>query len=55
MMLGMTYMYHGRRDFGLELVRRCLRNFRDNGTVWDQPNIIRGNTGKTQLRRRLLP
>ena len=23
MMLGMTYMYHGRKDFGLELVRRC--------------------------------
>ena len=46
MMLGMTYMYHGRKDFGLELVRRCLGNFRDNGTVWDQPNIIRGDTGK---------
>ena len=24
MMLGMTYMYHGRKEFGLELVRRCM-------------------------------
>ena len=46
MILGMTYMYHGQKDFGLELIRRCLSNFRENGTVWDQPNIIRGDTGK---------
>ena len=55
MMLGMTYMYHGRRDFGLELVRRFFHNVVcEGGTTWDQPNIIRGNTGKAQLWRRLL-
>ncbi len=47
MMLGMTYMYHGRRDFGLELVRRFFHNVVcEAGTTWDQPNILRGNTGK---------
>jgi uncharacterized protein (DUF608 family) len=39
-------MYNGQKDLGLELTRRCLYNFCENGTVWDQPNIIRGDTGK---------
>ncbi len=46
MMLAMTYMYHGRKDFGLELTRRCLGNIVcEQGTTWDMPNIIRGDTG----------
>ena len=46
-MLGMTYMYNGRKDFGLELVRRCMSNIVcEQCTTWDMPNIIRGDTGK---------
>ena len=44
-MLAMTYMYAGEREFGLELARRCVRALIDNGGEWDQPNMIRGDTG----------
>ncbi len=43
-MLAMTYMYYGQREFGLELARKvwhnivCLR-----GYTWDMPNIMRGD------------
>ncbi len=46
LMLGMTYMYEGEREFGLELCRRCWANIAENGLTWDQPNIIRGDTGE---------
>ena len=47
MMLGMTYMYNGRKELGLELARRCMNNIVcEQGSTWDQPNIVRGNTGK---------
>ncbi|HIQ04375.1 MAG TPA: hypothetical protein EYH31_01620, partial [Anaerolineae bacterium] len=45
-MLGMTYMYEGEKEFGLELCRRCWANIVQNGMAWDQPNIIRGDTGE---------
>ena len=45
-MLGMTYMYAGERDFGLELIRRCMHDITINAlTCWNQPNLIRGDTG----------
>ena len=47
MMLGMTYMYNGQKELGLELTRRCLNNIVcEQGTTWDMPNIILGDTGK---------
>jgi uncharacterized protein (DUF608 family) len=46
-MLGMTYMYEGEVEFGLELCRRCWENIvLRNGMCWDQPNIVRGDTGE---------
>lgn len=45
-MLGMTYMYAGDRAFGLELARRCVEALTiEDGVVWNQPNIIRGDNG----------
>jgi uncharacterized protein (DUF608 family) len=44
MMLAMTYMYEGQRDFGTELLRRCMDNFDCQwGYTWDAPNTIRGD------------
>ena len=44
--LGMTYMYAGEREFGLDLVRRHWENLvLDQGHGWDLPNIVRGDTG----------
>jgi len=46
-MLGMTYMYNGRRELGLELVRRCMDLIVcRQGRTWDMPNIIRGDSGE---------
>ena len=45
-MLAMTYIYEGDREFGLELARRCLHNLTiDVLSTWNQPNIVRGDTG----------
>ena len=47
LMLGMTYMYEGEVEFGLEVCRRCWANIvLRNGLCWDQPNIVRGDTGE---------
>jgi uncharacterized protein (DUF608 family) len=44
LMLAMTYMYKGEREFGLELARRCWENIVCQwGYTWDMPNIIRGD------------
>lgn len=45
-MLGATYMYAGDSDFGLELCRRCWANIARQGRTWDQPNIVRGDSGE---------
>jgi uncharacterized protein (DUF608 family) len=34
-MLAMTYMYEGQREFGLDLLHRCLHNLMRWGYVWD--------------------
>ena len=40
-------MYNGQKELGLELTRRCMSNIVcEQGTTWDMPYIIRGDTGK---------
>ncbi|MBI4556958.1 MAG: hypothetical protein HY706_05185 [Candidatus Hydrogenedentes bacterium] len=44
LMLAMTYMYNGQRDFGLELARKSWHNLIClQGYTWDMPNILRGD------------
>ena len=45
LMLAMTYMYEGQREFGLELARKVLGEHRMclHGYTWDMPNIMRGD------------
>jgi uncharacterized protein (DUF608 family) len=44
LMLGMTYMYQGEKEFGLEVARRSWHNLVcTRGYTWDQPNIMRGD------------
>jgi uncharacterized protein (DUF608 family) len=46
-MLASTYIYAGDKEFGLELAQRCLENLTINLlSPWNQPNIIRGDTGE---------
>jgi len=42
-MLASTFMYEGRKEFGLELTRQCMRNIVKWGYVWDFPNTMRGD------------
>ncbi len=46
LMLGMTYMYTGRKNEGLDLCYRCWERIAALGRVWDQPNLLRGDTGE---------
>ena len=44
MMLAMTYMYEGEREFGVDLLYRCMENIQCKwGYTWDAPNIMRGD------------
>jgi uncharacterized protein (DUF608 family) len=44
MMLAMNYMYEGKREFGVELLHRCMENVVCQwGYTWDAPNTIRGD------------
>ncbi|MBI4585613.1 MAG: hypothetical protein HY717_16485 [Planctomycetes bacterium] len=46
MILGMTFIYHGARDTGLEIVLRAMDNLiRRQRIGWDLPNMIRADTG----------
>jgi uncharacterized protein (DUF608 family) len=48
--LGATYMYEGERDYGLELIKRCQTALNiEWGYTWDQPNVIRGDSGQKTL------
>jgi uncharacterized protein (DUF608 family) len=48
-MLAMTYMYEGQRDFGLDLLHRCLANITCRwGYTWDMPNTVRGDADTGQ-------
>jgi uncharacterized protein (DUF608 family) len=45
-LLGMTYIYAGEADFGLELVRKHWQNLcLQQGHIWDLPNMVRGDNG----------
>ena len=44
LMLAMTFMYQGEREFGLELAHRAWHNLVcQQGYTWDMPNIMRGD------------
>ena len=44
LMLAMTYMYRGEKEFGLELARKVWHNIECiQGYTWDMPNIMRGD------------
>jgi uncharacterized protein (DUF608 family) len=44
LMLAMTYMYKGQREFGVELARKVWHNLVClQGYTWDLPNIMRGD------------
>lgn len=44
MMLAMNYMYEGEKEFGVELLHRCMQNIVCQwGYTWDAPNTIRGD------------
>jgi len=44
LMLAMTYMYEGERQFGIDLARRCWENIVCKWRyTWDMPNIMRGD------------
>lgn len=44
MMLAMTYMYEGEREFGMWLLHRCMENMVcEWGYTWDAPNFMRGD------------
>jgi uncharacterized protein (DUF608 family) len=46
-LLGMTYLYAGQREVGLELVRKYWENVcLKQGHNWDLPNMIHGDSGK---------
>ncbi len=52
MMLAMTYIYEGDKEFGLDLLYRSMKNIScDWGYTWDLPNVIRGDldTGQRQF------
>jgi uncharacterized protein (DUF608 family) len=46
-MLVATYLYNRRRDLGLRLLKSCLEGITiKHGDLWNQPNIVSGDTGK---------
>ncbi len=46
-LVGMTYIYKGDRETGLEIVRKCLyNNVIRHPHPWDLPNLIRCDTGE---------
>lgn len=43
----MTYMYHGQKDFGLDILQRFVNNVVcRQGHTWDTPNLIMCDTGE---------
>jgi uncharacterized protein (DUF608 family) len=47
LVLAMTYIYSGEREFGADLARRHWENLvLRQGHPWDLPNIVRGDTGE---------
>jgi uncharacterized protein (DUF608 family) len=51
LMLAMTYMYKGQKEFGLELARKNWHNIVcRQGYTWDLPNIMRGDVDTGERR-----
>lgn len=51
LMLAMTYMYRGQKEFGLELARKNWDNIVcRQGYTWDMPNIMRGDVDTGERR-----
>lgn len=49
LILAMTYMYEGEKEFGVELARRSLENIVCRQRhPWDNPCIVRGDSGQRQ-------
>ncbi|MDQ1316989.1 MAG: hypothetical protein QG588_638, partial [Candidatus Poribacteria bacterium] len=47
LMLAMTYMYHGDKEFGLELARRSINSVViENRSSWDFPILINSDNGE---------
>ena len=45
-MLGMTYMYNGDSEFGMDVIQRVMNNLVNRiGGTWDMPILVRGDTG----------
>ncbi len=45
--LAATYIYNGRRDLGLRILKSCLEGIAlTQGDLWTQPNVVSGDTGK---------
>lgn len=45
--LAATYLYNGRRELGLRLLKSCLEGIAvKSGDLWTQPNVVSGDTGK---------
>jgi uncharacterized protein (DUF608 family) len=50
LILGMTYMYHGDRDTGAEICRKCMDNIvLRQGKEWDMPNMVNAETGEVRF------
>ena len=50
MILAMTYMYAGEKDFGMNMLEDTLQQvLLNNGRMWDLPNTILGNTCDRQF------
>jgi uncharacterized protein (DUF608 family) len=50
LMMAMTCMYRGKRDYGLDLARRILENMVcRQGWTWDMPILYRADTGEGTL------
>jgi hypothetical protein len=46
LMLGMTYIYNGQRDFGLDIIRRIMAYVVQKGYTWDFPLVWDAETGR---------
>lgn len=47
LVLAMTYIYSGQREYGIELARKHWASIASShGHAWDMPNIVRGDTGE---------
>jgi len=50
LILGMTYMYQGDKQAGLEVCRRSMENIvLRQGKEWDMPNMVNADTGEVRF------